>query len=101
MSKVGQPLMGDTAGMPCEPIETQRLNSISSGICQQNAHFSMYSTTSKPQEGSTCKYSLPKCFITTNSTAKLSRGAVNRGEVLRTCFHLNFYTSIKQYILLC
>ena len=59
----------------------------------------MYSTTSKPQEGSTCKDSLPKCFMTTNPTAKVSRGAVNRGEVLRTCFHLNFYTSIKQYIL--
>ena len=60
----------------------------------------MYSTTSKPQEGSTSKDSLPKCFITANSTAKLSRGAMNRGEVLRTCFHLDFYTSIKQYILL-
>ena len=60
----------------------------------------MYSTTSKPQGGSTCKDSLPKCFMTVNSTAKLSRGAVNRGEVLRTCFHLNFYTLIKQYILL-
>ena len=60
----------------------------------------MYSTTSKPQGGSTCKDSLPKCFMTVNSTAKLSRGAVNRDEVLRTCFHLNFYTSIKQYILL-
>ena len=60
----------------------------------------MYSTTSKPEEGSTSKDSLPKCFITANSTAKLSRGAMNRGEVLRTCFHLNFYTSIKQYILL-
>ena len=24
-------------------------------------------------------------------------GVVNRGEVWRTCFHLNFYTSIKQY----
>ena len=46
------------------------------------------------------KNSLPKCFITTNSAAKLLRGAVNRGEVLRTCFHLNFYTSIKSYILL-
>ena len=56
----------------------------------------MDSTTSKPQEGSTFKDSLPKCFITTNSTAVLSRGAVNRREVLRTCFHLNFYTYIDQ-----
>ena len=60
----------------------------------------MYSTTSKPQEGSMSKDSLPKWFLTAISTAKLSRGAMNRGEVLRTCFHLNFYTSIKQYILL-
>ena len=60
----------------------------------------MYCTTSKPQEGSMCKDSLPKCFMTTNSTAKLSRGAVNRSEVLTTGFHLNLYTSIKQYILL-
>ena len=80
-------LIGDTAGIPCEAIETQCLNSISSGICQQNTHFSMCSTTSKPQEGCMCKDSLPKCFMTTNSTTKLSRGAVNRGEVLRTCFH--------------
>ena len=49
----------------------------------------MYSTTSKPQEDSTCKDSLPKCFIATNYTAKLSRGAVNRGEVL--FLYLNFY----------
>ena len=58
----------------------------------------MYSTTSKPQEGSTCKDSLPKCFMTTNPPAKLSRGAMNRGEVLRTCFHLNFYTYFDQTI---
>ena len=52
------------------------------------------------REFSSRKDSLPKYFITTNSAAKLSQGAVNRGEVLRTCFHLNFYTSIKSYILL-
>ena len=45
----------------------------------------MYTTTSKQQEGCTFKYSHPTCFITTNSTAKLSPGAVNRGDVL-TCF---------------
>ena len=50
------------------------------GICQQNIHFNMYTTISKPQEGSTRKDSHAKCFITTNSTAKLSPGAVNRGE---------------------
>ena len=41
----------------------------------------MYTTTSKQQEGYTFKDSHPKCFITTNSTAKLSPGAVNRGDV--------------------
>ena len=41
----------------------------------------MYTTTSKQQEGCTFKDSHPKCFITTNSIAKLSPGAVNRGDV--------------------
>ena len=41
----------------------------------------MYTTTSKQQEGCTFEDSHPKCFITTNFTAKLSRGAVNRGDV--------------------
>ena len=57
------------------------LNSISSGICHQNTQFNMYTTTSKQQEGCTFEDSHPKCFITTNSTAKFSRGAVNRGDV--------------------
>ena len=52
------------------------LNSISSGICHQNTQFNMYTTTSKQQEGCTFEDSHPKCFITTNFTAKLSRGAV-------------------------
>ena len=38
----------------------------------------MYTTTSKQQEGCTFEDSHPNCFITTNSKAKLSRGAVNR-----------------------
>ena len=48
----------------------------------------MYTTTSKQEEGCTFKDSHPKCFITilTNSTAKLSPGAVNRGDVLTACF---------------
>ena len=46
----------------------------------------MYARTSKPQEGFTCKDSHAKCFKTTNSTAKLYRGAMCRGEVLRVCF---------------
>ena len=46
----------------------------------------MYTTTSKQQEGCTFIDSHPKCFITTNSSAKLSPGAVNRGDVLRACF---------------
>ena len=60
---------------------TRLLNSISSGTCRQNTPFNMYTTTSKQQEGYTFKDSHPKCFITTNSTAKLSPGAVNRGDV--------------------
>ena len=49
----------------------------------------MYTTIFKQQEGCTFKDSHPKCFITTNfdnSTAKLSPGAVNRGDVLTACF---------------
>ena len=42
----------------------------------------MYAGTSTPQEGFTCKDSHAKCFKTTNSTAKLYRGAMYRGEVL-------------------
>ena len=57
------------------------LNSISSWICHKNTQFNMYTTTSKQQEGCTFEDSHPKCFMTTNSTAKLSRGAVNRGDV--------------------
>ena len=67
-------------------MSTRLLNSISSTICRQNTQFNMYTTTSKQQEGCTFKDSHPKCFITTNSTAKLSRGAVNRGDVLTACF---------------
>ena len=76
------------------------------GICQQNMYFNMYTTKSKPQEGSTCKDCHAKCFISTNSTSKLWPGAMNRGELwecvsnacfchLPLCFHLKFYTSIK------
>ena len=57
----------------------------------------MYTTTSKQQEGYTFKYSHPKCFITTNSTAKLSRGAVNRGDVhvLRVSYKGQFENTVK------
>ena len=51
----------------------------------------MYARTSKPQ-GFPCKDSRSKCFKTTNSTAKLYRGAMYRGEVFRACF---------RYFLLC
>ena len=63
------------------------LNSISSEIGQQNTHFNMYlyARTSKPQEGFRCKDSDAKCFKTTNSSAKLYREAMYRGEVLRAC----------------
>ena len=46
----------------------------------------MYARTSKPQEGFTCEDSHAKYFKTTNSTAKLYRRAMYRGEVLRACF---------------
>ena len=49
-----------------EPTSLWVLNSISSKLCDQNTQFNMHTTTSKSQEGSTCKDSYPKCFITTN-----------------------------------
>ena len=58
-----------------------RNTAFNGGICQQNMYFNMYTTICKPQEGSTCKDSHAKCFITTTSTAKLSPGAVNRSEL--------------------
>ena len=85
--------MGDTAVQNTDcylsPMSTRLLNSISSRICRQNTQFNMYTTTSKQQEGCTFKDSHPTCFITTiltNSTAKLSPGAVNRGDALTACF---------------
>ena len=49
----------------------------------------MYTTTSKKQEGCTFKDSHPKCFLMTNFD-KFHREAfaraVNRGDVLTTCF---------------
>ena len=68
-----------------EPMSTRLLNSISSRICRQNTQFNMYTTTSKQQEGCTFKDSHPTCFITTNFD-KFHREAVNRGDVLTTCF---------------
>ena len=61
-----------------EPMSTQLLNSISSGICRQNTQFNMYSTTSKQQEVCTFKDSHSKCFITTNFY-KFHREAVAKG----------------------
>ena len=61
-------------------MSTRLLDSISTGICRQNTQFTMFTKTSKQQEGCTFKDSHPKCFITTNSTAVLSPG-VNRGDV--------------------
>ena len=59
----------------------------------------MFTTTSKQQEGCTFEDSHPKCFITTNSTAKLSRGAVNRGTVYRNinCDRGDVHVSIASY----
>ena len=87
VSKVGLPLMGDTAVqytdcyLDSEPMSTRLLNSISSRICRQNTQFNMYTTTSKQQEDCTFKDSRPECFITTNfdkytfpeSTSRLTR----------------------------
>ena len=49
-----------------EPVSSRLLNSISSKLCHHNTQFKMYTKISKKQEGSTCKDSYPKCFITTN-----------------------------------
>ena len=68
-----------------EPVSPRLLNSISSKLGHKNTQFNMYTTTSKQQEGSTCKDSYPNCFIATSSTAKRWRGAMNRGEILRAC----------------
>ena len=46
----------------------------------------MYARTSKAQEGFTCKDSHAKCFKMKNSTAKLYRGVMYRGEVFKACF---------------
>ena len=51
----------------------------------------MYARTSKPQERFTCKDSHAKCFKTTNSTAKLYRGAMYRDEVLRACYSFRHF----------
>ena len=48
--------------------------------------LNMHTTTSKQQEGSTCKDSYPKCFITTNFDKFHREGAINCGEILRACF---------------
>ena len=48
------------------PFWAQHLKSISSRTSYQNTHFNMYTATSKQQEGSRCKDSHPKCFITTS-----------------------------------
>ena len=93
LSKVGLPLMGDSAVQYTDcylsPCQHDFLNSISTGICRQNTQFNMYSTTSKHQEGCTFKDSHAKCLITTNFD-KFHREAVakgaERGKVLTACF---------------
>ena len=47
-----------------EPVSSRLLNSISTKLVHQNKQFNVYTTTSKQQEGSTCKNAYPKCFIT-------------------------------------
>ena len=86
VSKVGLPLMGDTAVQYTDcylsPCQHDFLNSISTGICRQNTQFNMYSTTSKHQEGCTFKDSHAKCLITTNFD-KFHREAVAKGDESR------------------
>ena len=86
VSKVGLPLMGDTAVQYTDcclsPCQHDFLNSISTGICRQNTQFNMYSTTSKHQEGCTFKDSHAKCLITTNFD-KFHREAVAKGDKSR------------------
>ena len=69
-----------------EPVSSRLLNSISSKLNHQNTQFNMYTITSKRQEGSTCKDSYPKCFITINFDKFHGEGGINRGEILRACF---------------
>ena len=92
-----------------EPVSPRLFNSIPSKLCHQNTHFNMYTTTSKQQEGSTCKDLYQNCFIATNSTAKLWRGVMNRGEIFESVFryfrcvstfHLNLYISNQTHVLL-
>ena len=86
VSKVGLPLMGDTAVQYTDcylsPCQHDFLNSISTGICRQNTQFNMYSTTSKHQEGCTFKDSHAKCLITTNFD-KFHCEAVAKGDESR------------------
>ena len=85
--------------MPSEPMSPRLLNSISSRICLQNTQFNIDTTTSKQQEGCTFKNSHPKCFMTTNSIARLSPGAVNRGEVFRVGFSLSYTIYLETALL--
>ena len=74
-----------------EPASPRLLNSISSKLCHQNTQFNMYTTTSKQQEGSTCKDSYPNCFI----AKKFYRETLARSDEhfesvfrhFRLCFH--------------
>ena len=88
VSKVGLPLMGDTAVQYTDcylsPCQHDFLNSISTGICRQNTQFNMYSTTSKHQRRLYVQRydSHAKCLITTNFD-KFHREAVAKGDESR------------------
>ena len=84
----------------CAWSELRLLNSISSGICRQNTQFTIYTTTSKQQEGCTFKDSHPKCFKTTNSTAMLSPGAVNAVMYMFWKWHIQRSIRIQFVIIL-
>ena len=106
VSEVGAAFMGDTAEH--SRFEPNDLRSISNRISHQNTQFNMYTKTSKQQEGSRCKNSHLKCFITTNFDKFHRERAVNRSVVFplkclnihRTIYILLSYL-YKTHVLTC
>ena len=95
-------LRREFAMMVLKGVSPLLLSLIFGKLCHQNTQFSMYTITSKQQEGFSCKDSYPKCFITTNFDKFHREGAINRDAILKACyrhfplcFHFNLYTSIK------
>ena len=57
VSKVGLPLMGDTAFLCCLAHCDTSFKPFHSRICLQNTHFNVYTEISKQKQGSPCKNS--------------------------------------------